>query len=279
MKLCVLVVFFSLVLAVANGDGDGIPDYRDNCPKDFNPDQLNTDGDAYGDVCDPDDDNDYVLDVDDNCPLDANEDQLDSDGDGIGDVCDPINEVVDTDGDCVYDDVDNCIDVPNADQLNTDGDEMGDACDDDDDNDLLLDEEDPHPTEVMPVDLVVLAKKDVLAYAEKPVRREVKHKLNKIVWRLGRAADFLFVAEDLEEQAAALGDSKWEIRKARFLLCRAEILKRLAKVHMRISIVHLKFLESRIAHYEKVDPETADLMREMDFHDTSEIIGTAIEMM
>lgn len=35
------------------GDGDGIPDETDNCPFDYNPDQLDSDGDGIGDVCDP----------------------------------------------------------------------------------------------------------------------------------------------------------------------------------------------------------------------------------
>jgi hypothetical protein len=33
-------------------DGDGIPDYLDNCPSDPNPGQENIDGDALGDACD-----------------------------------------------------------------------------------------------------------------------------------------------------------------------------------------------------------------------------------
>jgi Thrombospondin type 3 repeat len=40
-------------------DGDGVPDSRDNCPFDFNPDQADRDGDGVGDVCDT-------------CPLDSN---------------------------------------------------------------------------------------------------------------------------------------------------------------------------------------------------------------
>ena len=34
-------------------DGDGIPDYRDNCPTVPNPDQADSDGDGKGNVCDP----------------------------------------------------------------------------------------------------------------------------------------------------------------------------------------------------------------------------------
>ena len=35
-----------------DGDKDGIPDSMDNCPKSFNPDQKDTDGDGVGDACD-----------------------------------------------------------------------------------------------------------------------------------------------------------------------------------------------------------------------------------
>jgi len=34
-------------------DGDGVPDIVDNCPNDKNPDQVNEDGDRFGDICDP----------------------------------------------------------------------------------------------------------------------------------------------------------------------------------------------------------------------------------
>jgi len=44
-------------------DGDGVPDASDNCPASYNPDQIDTDGDGLGNVCDDDDDNDGYTDV------------------------------------------------------------------------------------------------------------------------------------------------------------------------------------------------------------------------
>ena len=49
--------------AAPDRDGDGIPDSRDNCPSIPNADQANQDGDALGDVCDPDDDNDNLREI------------------------------------------------------------------------------------------------------------------------------------------------------------------------------------------------------------------------
>jgi hypothetical protein len=78
----------SFEVQVPDSDGDGIPDQDDNCPSTSNPDQLDTDGDGFGNNCDADDDNDGTLDGSDNCPLLPNADQADFDLDGIGDVCD-----------------------------------------------------------------------------------------------------------------------------------------------------------------------------------------------
>jgi hypothetical protein len=102
-------------------DGDGIPDYADNCWLVPNSDQADTDGDGIGDACD-------------NCPGIVNPDQKDTNGNGIGDLCD-----ADLDGDGIPDKVltkdangnvtgstpitsgpnDNCPNIPNHDQAIT----------------------------------------------------------------------------------------------------------------------------------------------------------------
>ncbi|MBN2106077.1 MAG: thrombospondin type 3 repeat-containing protein, partial [Deltaproteobacteria bacterium] len=88
-----------------DADADGIDNAVDNCPDNYNPQQLDADSDTMGDVCDlesagcggcglptceqyADADNDGIIDVLDNCPGICNTQQLDQDGDGIGDVCD-----------------------------------------------------------------------------------------------------------------------------------------------------------------------------------------------
>ncbi len=125
---------------LADTDGDEVLDGTDLCL--FTPDfdQLDSDNDHLGDVCDPDDDNDGILDISDNCPFFASQDQTDTDGNGTGDVC-----VNDDDGDGVLDNSDNCRTAANSDQRDTDSDGGGDACDPDDDNDGLSDVEEETP--------------------------------------------------------------------------------------------------------------------------------------
>ena len=162
-------------------DGDNVGDNSDNCPAIANQDQLDTDQDTLGNVCDDDDDNDTLTDTEeeslgtdplladtdedsaddaaDNCPLDANEDQLDTDQDGAGNVCDSDDDndgisdeeedangtnplLADSDSDSVDDNVDNCPIDANGDQADNDQDQVGDVCDADDDNDGVDDSTD-----------------------------------------------------------------------------------------------------------------------------------------
>ena len=164
----------TITYSVVDTDEDGVLDDADNCVSAANADQANFDGDALGDVCDPDDDNDgladandpndanadidadSILDGADNCVSAANVDQANFDGDALGDVCDPDDDNdglvddadpndanADIDADLILDGADNCLTTANADQANFDGDSLGDVCDPDDDNDAVLDGADP----------------------------------------------------------------------------------------------------------------------------------------
>jgi len=135
-------IYVAKISEAYDTDCDWVCDTADNCPFDFNPDQIDTDGDGNGDSCDICPGYDDYIDTDedgwpdgcDNCPNDFNPNQIDTDSDSVGDSCDncvnvynPIQE--DIDADSVGDSCDNCIDVYNPDQSDSDGDEIGDACD------------------------------------------------------------------------------------------------------------------------------------------------------
>ena len=137
--------------AIYDADADGVPDFRDNCPRVRVMDQTDHDGDGAGDVCDHDDDNDRVCDDggpyspgpglplrcerapsgSDNCRFVGNPNQRDSDADGLGDVCE------DGDRDGIADGADTCPGDPTPYQNDSDDDGVGNACDADADNDGL----------------------------------------------------------------------------------------------------------------------------------------------
>lgn len=162
-----VVPFTNPATTSADGDGDGYADCRDDCPATANFDQVDTDKDGIGDVCDActdtdgdgygnpgfplntcvqdncptaanpgqaDTDIDLLGDVCDNCPLTYNPSQADTDGDAIGDACDPCT---DSDGDGFGDpwvltntcQPDNCPDYPSQNQNDGDNDLAGDICD------------------------------------------------------------------------------------------------------------------------------------------------------
>ncbi len=120
-------------------DRDGVLDSRDNCLTIFNPDQRDSEGDRYGDICDDDDDNDSIPDTRDNCRLVANSDQQDTDHNGTGDACQ------DTDHDTLIDVNDNCPRHFNPRQEDMDRDGVGDICDPDMEGDGLPDKNDNCP--------------------------------------------------------------------------------------------------------------------------------------
>lgn len=75
-----------------DADYDGVEDSSDNCSK-KNPDQLDTNKNGIGDLCEAgdknntDNDKDGIVDSIDNCKYVANPDQKDEDNNGAGDAC------------------------------------------------------------------------------------------------------------------------------------------------------------------------------------------------
>ncbi|MFA6010514.1 MAG: thrombospondin type 3 repeat-containing protein [Desulfobacteraceae bacterium] len=138
--------------AYADLDEDLVPELiyplllngTDNCPNATNIDQIDTDHDDLGDVCDDDDDGDGKPDSIDPCPMfknvgvDAPCNDSDNDGfadnDGLGNIIDlcPLCKSTantDDDGDGIGDACDNCPTDENGNQIDSDNDGRGDACD------------------------------------------------------------------------------------------------------------------------------------------------------
>ena len=128
-------------------DKDGVGDNSDNCPLTANNDQLDTDRDTVGNLCDDDDDDDGRYDTSDAFPLDSTE-WLDSDGDGVGDNTDlwpaDFTKSKDSDSDGIAD-TEDYFPYDSSEVVDSDGDGIGNNADIDDDDDGVPDSIDVFP--------------------------------------------------------------------------------------------------------------------------------------
>ena len=138
---------FGLWMYVTDLDTDGVLDGEDNCPQISNPDQANRDMDAFGDLCDNDDDNDGLNDEFDACPHgDVGWNSLLVTSDHDGDGCQDVTEDFDDDEDGVFDSSDVCPRGPVGWVSSAENDVEGDGCSDTDiDEDGYIDQRDNCP--------------------------------------------------------------------------------------------------------------------------------------